>query len=397
MSDRLSESIATLLRDAPDNWGETPAPDGEAVAALTAAGFVERRVTFTLRIPETDETVRATVEATGEHGLPAALEAVAQDLFARWGDHWEELAGRLGREPKPLVVREKDEWRLTEQGRLARADLESGNPAPLDFAMKSGFFDGQPRRLPDGRITRREPVRGHGRLVEIKVLPATGPVEVAVTNWGEGAEAVAAAFAGRGLTAAPVEPATPTPAFLFQRDGDGWFVRAFGREGHFGALVGFAYLRTLLASPSGTVSTRELVANPTNKQQQETIENDASSGEPTLDKQAKEEYRERLSELENDIARAREDCNDAILAELEKEKQALIDQLTRATGLAGADRRLGDIGGHLRSRVANALSRAYKRLRESGMNQLASHLENAIEVGGKVVTYRPDTRPDWNL
>ena len=67
--------------------------------------------------------------------------------------------------------------------------------------LKRGFFDGQPRLLPDGRITRREQVRGYGTLVKMEKKKAdaadvsneAGTVNLG--NWDQGAEALVKAFA----------------------------------------------------------------------------------------------------------------------------------------------------------------------------------------------------------
>jgi hypothetical protein len=189
--DLLATAVAKLLRQAPDSWANVPddfsQAEQDALVALTAAGFVERRIAFTVRLPGEEQTQRVIVEATGEFGLAEAMEAVLQDWWARWGQRWQELRQEIGAPVKPIVTRESDSWRLTEQGRLARADLEQGNSRPIDFALKCGFFDGTPRLLPDGRITRREPVRGHGRLVSIENA-SSGPLAVDVAKFSAAGE-----------------------------------------------------------------------------------------------------------------------------------------------------------------------------------------------------------------
>jgi len=193
MADDLLTAVETLLRQAPDSWADAPA-EQDALAVLTAAGFVERRITFTVQLPGEERVQRITIEATGEGSLVEAMESVVQDWWARWGQRWRELRQELGDPIKPIVTRESDKWRLSDQGRLARADLEQGDSRPVDFALRRGFFDGKPRRLPDSQITQRQPVWGYGRLVSVENVSG-GSLVVSVSNWPEGATAFAKAFA----------------------------------------------------------------------------------------------------------------------------------------------------------------------------------------------------------
>jgi hypothetical protein len=66
----------------------------------------------------------------------------------------------------------------------------------FDFVLMRGFFDGRPRLMPDGRISRREPVRGQGKLEKMTLVNSNAaPAGVSVANWEDGAKAFAAAFA----------------------------------------------------------------------------------------------------------------------------------------------------------------------------------------------------------
>jgi hypothetical protein len=190
----LAVAVDTLLRQAPDSWTDSPLDASEALNVLTAAGFVERRIVFAVRLPGEERFQRITIETTGEYGLGEAMEAVLHDWWARWGGWWQKLRQEIGEPVKPIVVWESDKWRLTDQGRVARVDLEKGESWPIDFALKRGFFDGTPRLLPDGRITRREPVWGYGRLVSIENA-SSGSLAVSISNWPEGSAAFAKAFA----------------------------------------------------------------------------------------------------------------------------------------------------------------------------------------------------------
>lgn len=197
--DPLSEAIASLLSRIPSTWQRyDPASltdsGRQALSLLTAAGMAERRITFSVRLAGRDDAVRATIEATGESGLAMALESLVTDLFARWGEDWRKLREQTGDRPSFVVQRDEEEWRLTDQGDLACRDLARGDSAPIDFVLRRGFYDDQPRMLPDGRVqSGRPPVKGNGRLIQHKFLSNT-PAEVNISNWREGAEAFAEAF-----------------------------------------------------------------------------------------------------------------------------------------------------------------------------------------------------------
>lgn len=200
----VEQAIGALLRRIPPAWSEFDR-DGlteieeKGLFLLGAAAMVEKRTAFRVRLIGHPIAVHATVTATGEYGFAEAMEQVVAGAWQQW---------RADLEKRPLNEKlaflcERigiDQWRLTHEGVLARADIEAGDPATVcDFVLKRGFFDGKPRLLPDGRVSKREPVRGRGKgerleFVSAEKLDPQGPA-VAVNNWPEGASAIAAAFA----------------------------------------------------------------------------------------------------------------------------------------------------------------------------------------------------------
>jgi hypothetical protein len=200
----VEQAIEALLRRIPATWSECDR-DGlteieeQGLFLLVAAAMVEKRMAFRVRFIGHPMAVHATVTATGEYGFTEAMEQVVAGAWQQWRA---ELEHRPSYE-KPAFLCERlgiDQWRLTQDGVQARGDLEAGDPAPvLDFVMKRGFFDGKPRLLPGGRVSKREPVRGLGRGERLDFLPSEKPntqgPAVTVNNWPEGAAAIAAALA----------------------------------------------------------------------------------------------------------------------------------------------------------------------------------------------------------
>lgn len=404
MADSLADAVARLLRIAPDSWADVPkdlsSDENTALYAITAAGFIERRTTFTVRLPGEEQAQRITIEATGEFGVADAMQSVVQDWLARWGKRWQTLREELGEPIKPIVTRDRDEWRLTEPGRLAKGDLERGEQRPVDFALKRGFFDGTPRLLPDGRLTRRELVRGHGRLVSIETVEGK-PLAVDVAGFSaapELAQAFAKALEPFWRAAPPLQVEKPAAEYVFRRDGDGWFVRAFGKEGHFQNLKGFEYIAKLLACPHKPVPMVELIgsgdANAT-----ATLRAVVTTDVPqaVLDTQGRRSLETQLRQLVEEIEAA-EKHGDSTLAELyRKEFQTISEQLGKDTTPKGQPRNFATNVDKLRARIANALRRAYDVLRNGEMRDLANHLETSIDAQGDCFVYSPSPQPTWVL
>jgi hypothetical protein len=416
--DLLATAVAALLRRAPDSWTDAPA-EQDALAVLTAAGFIERRITFTVRLPGEDQAQRITIEAAGEAGLAEAMEAVVADLWARYGRRWESLRRDIGTPVKPIITQESDAWRLSEQGRLARADLECGESRPIDFALNRGFFGGQPRLLPDGRMVRREPVRGHGRLVSIENA-SSGPLAIDVAKFSaapEIAQALASALSSALAAVIPLVNATPPKAdpagehvaaadvFVLERSGDGWRVEAFGEKGHFQDLRGLRYIAKLLQRPNVPIPVKLLVRDESAMPARHAtvdcgeLDEDGHSVQPIADKEALEAYRRRLKELDADIAEADRAGCAADAEELQREREALMDTIQEAHGLGGKQRAFGNDGDKLRPSVHAALGRVYQRMREAkpAMARTAEHLELSIVCEDNAFIYRGVSLPNWRI
>ncbi|WP_347244557.1 hypothetical protein [Thermogutta sp.] len=400
----LSEAVARLLRLAPDSWADVPetfsADEQAALESITAAGFVERRITFTVQLPGKEQAQRIIIEATGEFGLLDAMQSVIQDWWACWGQQWQELRQEIGEPVKPIVVLQRNEWRLSEQGRLARIDLANGEQRPIDFALKRGFFDGKPRRLPDGRVVKREPVRGYGRLVSIENVCGQ-PLTVAVENWQKGAEAFAKALEPFLRPQATLQPATAQAEFVLARDGDGWFIRAFGEQGHFKALRGFEHLAKLLERPGEPVLMAYLVGGLTGTMTAADAKQHGLHVGYTRQSKADESLlaalKRKIDECNQGIVDA-ECVGDTTEAEvLKNEREMYLKQLDDLMRPGGACQTFGSDADKLRATVRMALGRAYATLRKGGMPKTANHLEVAISAQGDSYLYRPESPIAWKI
>ncbi|WP_169981222.1 hypothetical protein [Tautonia rosea] len=220
VGDPLEQGIGHLLRTVPETWAEFD-PDSlseseeQALMLLTAAGMIGRRVTFRLQMFGHSEAVEATISLTGEYGLVEAMDSLSSGMWDVWRDIFERRkAGDQKDEPAFHCERVgKEQWRLTDQGVLARSDLDEGEESRVfDFVLRRGFFNGQPRLMPDGRLSQRLPVAGKGKLERMRrVKPETDTAGVSITNWDAGAHAFASAFEAFLKAKAPEVSANPAP------------------------------------------------------------------------------------------------------------------------------------------------------------------------------------------
>lgn len=185
-----------------------------AVRHLTMAGLIERKVTLNLLISGEPAVIEATITFTGEVGLAKAIEFVLADLWPVWRSQSDAANDAVRRVRCERLGHE--EWRLTEEGVLARADIAAGRErGVVDFVLRRGLFDGQAAGLPDGRSHRRVAVEGHGSLIRIRRVADETPGRATVADWEVGAVAIAQALRAYSATTGCELPASdPTLKLL---------------------------------------------------------------------------------------------------------------------------------------------------------------------------------------
>jgi hypothetical protein len=121
----------------------------------------------------------------------------------------------------------------------------------------------------------------------------------------------------------------------------------------------------------------------------------ALGADPVLDERARAEYRARLAELDGELAQADAHQDIERSARLAAERDALIDELARATGLSGRRRRLGDAAERARTTVTARIRDAIGRI-ERAHPELGRHLRASIVTGARCA-YRPGETVRWNV
>jgi hypothetical protein len=107
-----------------------------------------------------------------------------------------------------------------------------------------------------------------------------------------------------------------------------------------------------------------------------------------LDARARDAYRRRLREIEQDVEEARALADTEREAQAEAERDFLIRELSRAVGRGGRDRRAGSASERARVSVTRAVRAAMVRVREHDQ-RLGEHLDHCIRTG-VYCTYVPD-------
>jgi predicted ATPase len=180
-----------------------------------------------------------------------------------------------------------------------------------------------------------------------------------------------------------VTPAAAAPN-RFQRDGAVWHITYLGKTIRMPDAKGLRDIAALLARPGEPASATQLAGLGA-----------PGGADPVLDDRARAAYKARLAELDEDIDDATIGNDFERAARAAAERDALIGELTRALGLGGRSRRLGDDAERARKAVTARIYHAIDRL-EPYHRELAAHLRSAIRTG-TACTYQPAQAVDWDL
>jgi tetratricopeptide (TPR) repeat protein len=190
----------------------------------------------------------------------------------------------------------------------------------------------------------------------------------------------------------------PATSFnVFRLEGDYWSVIFEGHTVRVRDLKGMRYLARLLADPGREYHVLDLVAAETGSRA--LVDSSQAAGLPRsalgdageiLDARAKDAYRRRLAEIEDDIDQARAIGDTERVAQADAERDFLVRELARAVGLGGRDRRAASASERARVAVTRAVRQAIARIAEHHL-QLGEHLSRTIRTG-TYCAYFPDPR-----
>ncbi len=178
--------------------------------------------------------------------------------------------------------------------------------------------------------------------------------------------------------------------YLHPVPGGLWLIGPEGAAVPLRALRGFGYLRELLRRPGQPVAVLDLAGAGAGA----AVESGLGD---LLDAQALKAYRQRLCDLEQELTEAEDWSDIGRLDSLRAERDALLHELARATGLGGRARTAGSSQERARVAVQKAISAATGRIATID-GPLGRHLQTRIHTGLNC-SYEPDPADglDWVL
>ena len=187
---------------------------------------------------------------------------------------------------------------------------------------------------------------------------------------------------------------------VFRLEGEYWSIAFAGAAFRLKDVKGLHYLARLLRHPGREFHVLDLAAagqsaragGPPMRRAREDDLHQAtlSDSGPILDERAKTAYRERLRELEEELAEATSWADPVRAARARQEMQFLADQLAAAVGLGGRDRTTGSATERARVNITRAIKAVLARIRAHSP-ALADHLDATIHTG-TFCAYTPDPR-----
>ncbi|GHE22035.1 hypothetical protein [Halomonas urumqiensis] len=316
-------------------------------------------------------------------------------LAARDGDTARVAADDLAEIARKYQSRTLQNSALAAQGRLALFDGQVSDAirllsqAVMEWVALRMPFEAAQLRV---ELAKAHRAAGDDKTADMELEAACRAFEsLHALPWAE--------LAREHLPVTPSRQAAEPEQCVFHCEGDMRTVAFDGITLHLKDLKGMHFLERLLTEPGREFHVLDLVAVERGAlpfgDASDGTGRDAHTGlgQPGLevfDSKAREAYRQRLAETEEDIEEA-EANNDFHRSELARaDRQFLIDELRRGVGLNDRARTVGDGLERARTSATRSLRYALKRIRQHHPS-LAEHLERTIRTGS-YFAYEPDPR-----
>ena len=174
--------------------------------------------------------------------------------------------------------------------------------------------------------------------------------------------------------------APPADRWRLRRDGGDWLLEAGAEHARLRDGRGLHYLRALLAAPGHDIPALDLAAGGAGV-------HSLATG-PVIDEQARSAYRRRLTPLAGELDAADRAGDADRGGRLEAERQALLAELRRATGLAWRSRDSSPAAERARVNVTRTLRATLARITETAP-AAGAHLQASIRTG-RACRYQPE-------
>ena len=192
-----------------------------------------------------------------------------------------------------------------------------------------------------------------------------------------------------GMSGSLASLTPPADEWTLRRDGPDWLLAAGDERARLRDSRGVAYLRALLAAPGQEITALDLVAGGAGLT--------AAAADPVLDTAARDAYRRRLAALD-DVLDAADAAGDSTRAQqAATERDALLSELRRATGLGGRDRGVSGADERARVNVTRTLRATLDRITDAAP-RAGAHLRASIRTG-RACRYQPAPGgpPRWRV
>ena len=183
--------------------------------------------------------------------------------------------------------------------------------------------------------------------------------------------------------------AGPDEGNVFRRDGDAWVLSFADETVQLRDAKGLRYLARLLADPGREIHVSDLAGDGAG------VAGRSGPVDVVIDDAAARAYRDRITELERELAEARDWNDSERAARAEIEIDAVTDQLSSAYGLSGRTRTTGDPAERVRKAVTNRIKDSLGRIAVEH-EPLGRHLANSVRTG-TFCSYAPEHPMVWEL
>ncbi|HEX6417733.1 MAG TPA: hypothetical protein VFZ77_04525, partial [Acidimicrobiales bacterium] len=167
---------------------------------------------------------------------------------------------------------------------------------------------------------------------------------------------------------------------VIRRQGAGWILSAGNRQVVTPDLLGMAHLARLLTNPGREIGAADLVAGAGAAELWR-------ADQPVLDDRALAQYRQRVGELEDEIAEADRFADSERAARARVELDSIIDELGRSTNVYGGSRPFSSSTERARTAVRKAVRRALDQI-EGADPVLGAALRRSVRTG-RTCCYEP--------
>ena len=198
----------------------------------------------------------------------------------------------------------------------------------------------------------------------------------------------------------PDQDASPkTTAATFVREGDYWTIVYAGEQTRLKDIKGLRYLAQLLKVPGREVHVLDLAAIVEGGTpavagradvQHDLMSDGLGDAGVILDATAKAAYKQRLTDLREELDEALEFNDPERAARAQDEIDALVDQLAGGVGLGGRDRKAASQAEKARVNITKSVKDALKKI-DQNHEPLGEHLRMTIRTGA-YCAYLPDPR-----